>query len=120
MNFRKISLLAASIAALSPAISNASAEKSALNACAQAFATSLASNGAPAPSYTVAYRGSEFSSSIVDFYNREFAFVMQASDPKTGSLVARASCSADIRGNVIALSAMPVPAAQPTTLASRF
>ncbi|MDP9083781.1 MAG: hypothetical protein M3N50_08450 [Pseudomonadota bacterium] len=120
MNFRKISLLAVSIAALAPAVSNASAEKSALNACAQAFATSLASHGAAAPSYKVAYSDSDYSGSTLEFYNREFDFEMRALDPKTRSLIARAQCSVDLRGNVVAFSSIPLPAVQPATLASRF
>jgi hypothetical protein len=119
MNFRKITLLAASIAVLTPALSNASPEKSALNACAQAFATSLASSGAPTPSFKVAYKSDEFSASTVEFYNREFTFELHAKDAKTGAEFAHASCSTNSRGAVVALSSLPVQAA-PATLASRF
>jgi hypothetical protein len=119
MNFRKISLLAASIAVLSPALSNASPEKSALNACAQAFATSLASSGAPAPSYKVAYKSDEFTASSVEFYNREFTFELHAKDAKTGAEFAHASCSTNSRGAVAALASLPVEAPR-ATLASSF
>ena len=49
MKIRNIGLAAASIAALAPAISNASPEKASLNACASAFASSLAAPGAAVP-----------------------------------------------------------------------
>lgn len=119
MNFRKISLLAVSIAALAPAISQATVEKTALNSCAQAFVTSLAANGAPAPTYRVAYNATESAGSMVEFYKREFAFELSARNPKTGSKFARASCATDARGNVVSLSSMPLEAGSPA-LASPF
>lgn len=118
MIIRNIPLAVAAIAALTPLISNASPEKAALTACAQAFASSLASPGASAPTYKIAYRGSDIPGSMVDFYSREYTFELQAHDAKTGSSIARASCSTDVRGNVVALSSMPLATAG-TTLAAR-
>jgi len=54
MIIRKLLLTAASIAAICPAVSHASAENTALNACAQAFATSLAS-GSGVPAFKLQY-----------------------------------------------------------------
>jgi len=118
MNFRKIPLALAAIAALSPAISNASPEKTALTACAQAFASSLASPGGSVPTFKIAYRGGDVPGSMVQFYSREFTFELQAHDPKTGLTIARASCSTDVHGNVLALSSVPSDTIR-ATLASR-
>jgi hypothetical protein len=118
MNVRKISLAVAAIALTSPALSSASTENTALTACAQAFATSLGKPGGAAPTFKIAYRGNEIAGSMVQFYTREYTFELQAHDPKTGSTIARASCSADVRGNVLALSSLPSDAVG-ATLANR-
>jgi hypothetical protein len=118
MNIRKIPLVVAAVAALSPALSNASPEKAALTACAQAFASSLGKPGVAAPTFKIAYRGSEIPGSMVDFYSREYSFALQAHDPKTGLTIARASCASDVRGHVVALSPVPLDEVE-ATLASR-
>ena len=106
MTIRKLLLTAASIAAISPAVSHASAERSALNACAQAFATSLAS-GSGTPTFKLKYH-SESAGALADYYgSHAFTFYLQARDPKTGSTLASATWSADPRGTVIALTATP-------------
>ena len=106
MIIRKLLLTAASIAAICPAISQASPENTALNACAQAFATSLAS-GSGTPTFKLKYH-SESAGPVADYYNSgEFTFYLQAHDPKSGLTLARATCSADTRGAVIALTATP-------------
>jgi hypothetical protein len=103
MNLRRLKYLAAAIFALAPAISGASPEKEALDACARAFASSLARPGAAAPAFKVDYSGNQNSGSMLEFYTREFTFDMYAKDPKTGLPIARASCSTDSRGSVVAL-----------------
>src|SRR5258706_3859974 len=103
MKFRQVGLLLASMAALVPVASDASAEKAALNACARAFASSLAAPGSAVPAYKVAYMGSEYAGSMLAFYAREFAFDLYANDLKTRLPIARASCSLDSHGTVIAL-----------------
>jgi hypothetical protein len=103
MNLRTFHYVAAAIAVLAPAISDASPEKAALHACARAFASSLAPPGAAAPAFKVAYRGNQFQGSMLEFYTREFTFDMYANDQKTGLPIARASCSADSHGSVVAL-----------------
>jgi hypothetical protein len=106
MIIRKLLLTAASIAAICPAVSQASPENIALTACAQAFATSLASSSG-APSFKLKYH-SESAGPLVDYYSsHEFTFYLQAHDPKSGLTVARATCSADTHGAVIALTATP-------------
>jgi len=112
-----LGLVLASIAALTPVISKASPEKAALNACARAFATSLAAPGAATPAFKVAYHPNEFAGSILEYYTREFTFDLNANDPKTGLPIARASCSTDAHGAVVALSPIPLDAAHPAVAA---
>jgi hypothetical protein len=112
MKLRQLGLLLASIAALVPVASYASPEKTALNACARAFASSLAAPGSAAPAYKVAYSGSEYTGSMLEFYAREFTFDLHANDVKTGLPIARASCSVDLHGTVVALSPVPLNAAR--------
>jgi hypothetical protein len=107
MTIRKVLLAAASIAAISPAISYAAPEDSALKACAQAFASSLSSDSAP-PAFKLKYRA-DAPGALADYYSgNEYTFYLQANDPKTGSTLARATCSANTRGAVLALTATPL------------
>ena len=108
MNFRHIALTAASMAALAPAIGNASAEHDGLNACARAFATTLAAPGADAPAFKVTYRGDQHFGSMLEFYEREYNFDLRVNDKKTGLAVARAKCSTDARGAVVAFAPVPL------------
>src|SRR5882762_10938231 len=118
MKLRHIALAAASIAALAPAIPSASPpEKATLNACARAFASSLAAPGAAVPTFKVAYRDNRFVGSMLEFYTREYSFDLNANDLKTGLPIARASCSTNSHGAVVALSAIPLDAAHPAVAA---
>ena len=118
MKYRQVALILAAAAVLAPAISNASPEKAALNACARAFASSLAAPGSAAPAFKVAY-GGVVTGSMLAFYAREYDFELRANDPKTGLPVARANCTTDARGTVIALSPLPLEAV-PAALAARL
>src|ERR1700722_15845352 len=108
MNFRHIALSAAALAAFAPAIGNASPERDGLNACAQTFAMTLAPHGAEAPAYKVTYRGDQHFGSMLEFYDREYNFDLRVNDKKTGLAVARAKCSTDARGAVLAFAPIPL------------
>jgi hypothetical protein len=115
MIIRKLLLAAASIAAIAPAVSRASDENAALKACAQAFVASLAS-ASGTPTFKLKYH-SESTGPLDDYYRaREYTFYLQAHDPKTGSTLAHATCSADTSGTVVALTATDSTPA----LAARF
>jgi hypothetical protein len=119
MKFRTLFFAAASIATLSPSLAQASTENAALGACARAFAASMASPGASAPSFKLKYRSSQASSSIVDYYNNgAYTFELQARDVKTGATLARATCTANTRGAQVALTATPLNGSE-ATLAAR-
>jgi hypothetical protein len=119
MKFRKISLSAAACAVLVPALSQAGPERDALKACAQAFAASLATPGAPVPAFKVNYRGNQSTGSMLQFYNREYTFDLHADDAKTGTAIARASCSTDMHGAVLSLSPVPLFIERPALAARR-
>jgi hypothetical protein len=118
MNFRTLLLGAASIAALSPALCFASPENAALGACARAFAASMASPGSSAPAFKVKYRSGQAQTAIGEYYgSHEYTFYLQANDLKTGATLARATCTTDMRGTQVALSAAPL--GSEATLAAR-
>jgi hypothetical protein len=107
MLIRKLLLATVSVAAISPAISYASPENAALKACAKAFASSLGA-GSTAPAFKLVYN-SQSVGALADYYSaKDFTFFLMARDPKTGSTLARATCSADTSGMVIALTATPL------------
>jgi hypothetical protein len=117
MKVRNIALAIATITVLVPAISNASSEKTALDACARAFASSLASPGKSAPTVKVAYLDNHSSGSMFDFYDRVYVFDLHATNEKTGTAIARASCTTDMHGAVIALSSVPLEVVPPVLAA---
>jgi hypothetical protein len=113
MQIRMFLLACATIAAISPAVSNASPETAAVNACANALASSVATAG-DTRLYQVKYRHSS-SGPLGDYYGREYTFDLQARDAKNGLLLGRATCSATRRGSITAFT--PVSPLEPSTLA---
>ncbi len=109
MTIRKFLLTAASLAALSPAISNAAPEDTALKACARAFASSLAT-GSGTPTFKLKYE-SESVGTVAEYYgSHDYTFDLQARNPKTGLALAQATCSADKHGTIFALTLQPLEA----------
>jgi hypothetical protein len=117
MQLRNLTLIAAAIAAISPSISNANPQSVALNACASAFASSLAAPGSASPSYKVDYRGGDSQSALMSYYVREYTFDLRAHSPNSGRTIARATCSADMNGTIVSLK--PEPAAAAPALAAQ-
>jgi len=93
-------------------------EKAALDACARAFATSLAAPGAAAPTFRLVDGSPHNTGSVSEYFAREYTFELHADSQKTGLPIARASCSTDARGAVIALSPIPMETVR-ATLATR-
>ena len=89
MNIRILGLAVATAAAFTSSISNAS-EKAAANACARAFAASMVPEGIPAPAYKLDYRSSGYPASIADQFPVNSIFELEAHDPKSGAVIARA------------------------------
>jgi hypothetical protein len=109
MSHRNLVLAAAALVALTPVISHASPERTALNSCARAFAASFASPGATVPAFKVNYRSNQASGSLLTFYTREYTFELYANDPKTGLPIGRASCATDSHGAVTELLPLRLP-----------
>jgi hypothetical protein len=110
MNIRKLSLAITAIVAISPVVASASPEDVALNACAKAFAASVAAPGAAVPAFKLNYAQRHFVSPVSDFYTHNYTFTMKAQNPKTGTAFASATCSADTRGEVLELTSTAGPA----------
>jgi hypothetical protein len=117
MDFRKLSLAATALVALSPVLANAAPEDAALSACVRAFADKIMPAGADAPSVKVAYPQQHVASPILDYYARSFTFTMSAKNIKTGAEFAQATCEANIHGEILTLSTKSDPSV--TTLAAR-
>jgi hypothetical protein len=117
MNKRILFLAAASLAAIAPSLSHAAPESVALNACARAFASSIAAPGASSPAFKLKYHGDQAADGISQYYGHAYTFELQAHDPKTGLAVARATCNTNFGGTVLALTAMPLESAAPTLAA---
>jgi hypothetical protein len=119
MHFRNLLLAAATIAAIAPAVSNASAENDALTACANALSSRVATDGSNAPVFKLKYRHSQ-PDAVPDYYGRrQYTFYLQARDAKTGMPLGRASCSADLHGTVVAFSLNPPEATAPVLAARK-
>jgi hypothetical protein len=107
MKSRHLLLAAIAGAALFPSLSTAAGDKDAANACARAFAASIAAPGtAPAP-FKLSFRVPP--ASLVP-YGRSVTFNLQAQSARTGTILARAICSANRDGSVIAVSPVPLDA----------
>jgi hypothetical protein len=104
MQFKMFVLAGAAIAAISPAVSSASPERTALNACANALASNVAAAGG-ATNYQLKYQHS--SSGPLDYYSHQYTFYLQARDAN-GMPLGRATCSANSRGSITAFTPVPL------------
>jgi hypothetical protein len=87
-------------AAITPSISSASPEKASLDACTRAFAATLAAHGGEAPKYRVVYLDDQVASTLAWYNASEYTYRLEATDPKSGAAVARATCLASAGGVV--------------------
>lgn len=104
MNIHAFTLAFSTAVILASTTSNASPDTDAVNACARALAHSLAGPSVQPPSYKLVYRGNDVADAWLAPYASVSIFDLQASDPKTGVILARAQCSTNRRGAVIAFS----------------
>lgn len=111
MNIRKFGLVAA--AALAPAISCASPEKLSFDACVSAFEKGLTAPGVASRSYKVVDRADRFAGSVTQFFATEYTYDLEAHNPKSGAVLARARCSTNERGTVLAFSMLPLDVKPP-------
>jgi len=103
MNTCHFAIALITTAAFSPFIAQASPEMESVNICARALAASLAAPGAAAPAYKLVYLRNRFTGSVADYFPAN-AFDLEAHDPKTGKVIARARCSTNYRGAIVAFS----------------
>ena len=115
MQIRMFLLTGAAIAAISPAVCNASPEKVALNACANALASNVATAGG-ATAYQLKYQPSA-SGPLEEYYGRGYTFYLEARSAKNGTPLARATCSANRRGAITAFTPVPLTPSTPALAA---
>jgi hypothetical protein len=108
MNVLRFTLAVVTAAGFSPLISHASPEVDSVNTCARALAASMAVADAVPPSYKLRYHVSQFSGSIADYFPAYHTFELEAHDPKTDVVIARARCATNTRGVIVAFSAVPL------------
>src|SRR5579862_3272695 len=106
MHIRHFALAIITIAALSPSISEAAPETESVNACARTLAAGVGGTGGFIPSYKLIYSGNRFTGSVADYFPGN-SFELEAHDPKTHAVIARARCSTNYRGEVVAFSWAP-------------
>ena len=104
MNARRFALIVIAAASLAPLTSRASPERDAVNVCARALVASMAAAGAAPPTYKVQYRLDRFRRSIADYFVHDDLFDLEAHDPKSGAVIARARCMTNSRGRIVAFS----------------
>jgi hypothetical protein len=109
MTIRKFGLSIAALAAVSPAVCNAWPAKASLDACVTAFEKTLAPADGVSHAFKVVYESEPLSSSIADFYPTSHTFELQASNSRTGAVVARVRCLADRHGSVALTSLLEAP-----------
>jgi hypothetical protein len=111
MHIRK-GLTIAALSALAPAVSSAWPAKQSLDACVSAFEKSLETPDASGRTYKVVYNDDQSTSSVTRYFSSaSYTFELQANNPRTGEVLARARCLANSRGVVSSLSPLPLPAA---------
>jgi len=119
MHIRNLILAAAAIAAISPSLATANSESVALNACARAFASSMAKPGSALPSYKLDFRGGDAESVLASYYDREYTFYLRAHGSKSDRTIARATCSTDKSGTILSLKSEHATPSSPA-LAAEF
>ncbi len=109
MNTRRLGLAIIAIAAVGPAVSQAGAGNTPLEACVSAFEKTLVSSDEVARTFKLVREKDEQSpSALLQYYSIGYTFDLQAHDPKTGEIVAQARCLANSRGKVSSLSPLPL------------
>lgn len=117
MNIRNISLAIIAVAAVSPALAGPLPQPASMTACANAFASSMATPGS-APRYKLTVPNDlDFDSSTwIDA--QAYTYLMKALD-KTGATIARARCYATKNGAVKSIEIERSRSAAPS-LAKRY
>jgi len=108
MNARRFALILTAAAALSPLTSQASPERDAVDSCAHALVASMAATGTAPPTYKVQYPSDRFRSAIAKFFVHDDTFELEARDRKSGAVIARARCTTNYRGSILAFSTVPL------------
>ncbi len=101
-------LIASTLAVALPALANAASHDSMSAACGRAFAAALGLGTGNPPAYKLTPLSGESGISVDRFFAEDFVLDMVAHAPKTGAVIAKASCVVSLNGKVISLDPQPV------------
>lgn len=96
------------MAALTPAIATATTARPSLQACVGAFVARLGTSTTASPKYRLARALEQDFDQRAHSSSDKFTFHLEAHDPRTGTMLARATCSATSDGTVESLRVAPV------------
>ena len=116
MYIRNTVITLVATAALTPTIAAATTARPSLQACVGAFVARLGSSTAASPKYRLARALEQNFDARAYSTSDEFTFDLEARNAHTGTVLARATCSATSDGKVESLrvaSAVPAPAPAP-------
>jgi|GEM_PF-5346137 hypothetical protein len=114
MNIRTLTIAAiAAVPTLLPAVCGA-ADEASLNACAKVFAAGLATHGMPVENYRISFVNRGYVETAAEYDAGIYTYDVTARDPKSGAVMASATCNVDEGAAVTALTyrtfGVPVPA----------
>ena len=109
MSIRHFGFSIAALAAVCPAVCNAWPGKASLDACVTAFEKTLAPSDEVSRAFRLVYGSEQTTPSIADYYSTTYTFDLQASNSKTGEVVARVRCLANRHGGVALTSLLESP-----------
>jgi hypothetical protein len=112
MTIRKILISVAALSAVVPAFANAAEHESMAQACGHAFAAKLGLAGGESQNYKLTDLAFDNAGSLEKFYATDYTVDLVARAPKTGALLAKATCLVSRGGTVLSLSAQPVAAGE--------
>ena len=120
MYIRNTVIALAATAALTPAIAAATTARPSLQACVGAFVARLGATTPASPKYRLARALERDFDARAYSTSDEITFQLEARDPHSGSVLARATCSATSDGTVDSLTVAPVaPVPAPAVSMSR-
>jgi hypothetical protein len=76
----------------------------------------MASKDGAVPTFKLNYRDQP-AGAYAEYYASKYTFLLKANDPKSGSLLAHATCSATAQGTVLSMSSTPQDGVIPTLAA---
>jgi hypothetical protein len=104
MKIRTLTIAAiTAVPTLLPLVCSA-ADDASLNACAKVFAVGLATHGMPAEKYRISFTNRGYVETAAQYDAGIYTYDVTARDPRSGEVMASATCNVDEGGAVTALT----------------